>query len=398
MLKKIKVSDVRLGMFLHELCGHWIKHPFWKKAFMLDDPKDLFALQACGITEVWIDTSKGLDVGDDIPEAIEEETAKQDAAGSEKKVERRVALQEETQRAQKLNSKAKRTVAALFKDARTGSAMQLGEADALVDEISQSVSRNTSALSSLARLKSKDDHAYLHSVAVCALMIALGKQMGMEGDDLKKLGMAGLLHDVGKMAIPDEVLNKPGKLTEDEYKLIRTHPSRGWEILKADPNVDEKVLDVCLHHHERVDGMGYPDQLSGESIMLFARMAAVCDAYDDITSDSSYKKGLAPAEAVRKMAEMQDKQFDRIVFHAFVKTVGIYPTGTLVKLKSGRLAVVIDQTSKSLLTPIVKVFFSTKVNEPLAPELVDLSKVPDPIASVEVPATWKLDMKALAGI
>lgn len=398
MLKKIKVQDARIGMFLHELCGHWIQHPFWKKAFKLVDPKDLYALQTCGIDEVWIDTSKGLDVETETPEKNEEEAGQQETAGSDRKVERRVALHEETQRAQKLNSRAKRTVAALFKEAQNGVAMQLGEIVALADEITQSVSRNSSALASLARMKSKDDHAYQHSVAVAALMVALGKQMGMEGDDLKKLGMAGLLHDVGKMMIPDEILNKPGKLVTEELELIRTHPLRGWEILKKSQDVDDRVLDVCLHHHERVDGMGYPDKLAGEAITLFARMAAVCDAYDDVTSDSSYKKGMAPAEAVRRMAEWQDKQFDRTVFHAFVKTVGIYPTGTLVKLKSGRLAVVVDQTSKSLLTPIVKVFFSTKVNEPIPPELVDLSKVPDPIASIENPANWKLDLKTMVGI
>lgn len=279
-----------------------------------------------------------------------------------------------------------------------GNALQTGEAIELVDDITQSVTRNSGALLNLARLKNKNDYTFQHSVAVSALMIALGQKMDMEGDTLKSLGMAGLLHDIGITMIPEEVLNKPGRLTDSELEMVKSHPRLGWKILKESHDVDAIVLDVCLHHHERVDGTGYPEKLSGESLTLFARMAAVCDLYDTLTSDHLNKKGMAPADAVRKMAELQNTHLDQTVFHAFVKTVGIYPTGTLVKLKSGRLGVVADQSPKSLLTPIVRVFFSTKVNAPIFPEMVDLSKVPDAIASVEDPVNWKFDLKAMAGI
>lgn len=401
MLKKISVLDVRLGMFINELCGNWIDHPFWKKSFELDSEKDLHALKTCGIKEVWIDLSKGLDVE---PEPSPESDEKKppdtlpEAAKSDKKQEQQIALHQEMPRAQKLQAKAKRTVAFVFREARMGNALQSAEAVELVDEITQSVSRNSVALLNMSRLKSKDDHIYLHSVAVSALMIALGRQLGVESGTLKSLGMAGLLHDVGKVMIPDTILNKRGKLTPDEFEIVKTHSRRGWDILKSDPNVDEIGLDVCLHHHERWDGSGYPDKLSGETLSLYARMATVCDVYDALTSDCSYRKAFSPADAIRKMTEMQAVHFDKVVFHAFVKTVGIYPSGTLVKLKSGRLAVVADQSAKSLLTPVVKVFFSTKANEPIFPALVDLSKVPDPIASVEDPAKWKFDLKTMVGI
>jgi len=220
----------------------------------------------------------------------------------------------------------------------------------------------------------------------------------VQGEMLRSLGVAGLLHDVGKTMIPVDLLYKPGKFSDKEFQIIKTHPQLGLEMLKQSPGVDDVVMDVCLHHHERIDGTGYPEGLSGDAVTQYARMAAVCDAYDDLTSDSTYKKRVEPATAIRKMAEQQGKHFDPVIFQAFVKTVGVYPVGTLVKLKSGRLAVVTDQSAKSLLTPIVKVFFSTKSNEPIFPEIVDISKVPDPIASVENPATWKLDLKAMAGI
>ncbi|MFA6902194.1 MAG: HD-GYP domain-containing protein [Gallionellaceae bacterium] len=250
----------------------------------------------------------------------------------------------------------------------------------------------------LSRLKNKDNYTYLHSVAVCALMIALGKQMNLDQALIKDLGMAGLMHDVGNMMISDEILNKPDRFSDEEFKIVKNHPQQGWKILKGSTGVCEMALDVCLHHHERVDGAGYPHKLSGEGLSLFARMGAVCDVYDAITSNRCYKTGWEPAEAIRKMAEWQEGQFDHAVFHAFVKTIGIYPSGTLLKLKSTRLAVVIRQSEKSLLTPAVKVFFSTKANAPLQPEIIDLAPSTDSILNAEEPQKRGFDLKKLNGI
>jgi hypothetical protein len=151
------------------------------------------------------------------------------------------------------------------------------------------------------------------------------------------------------------------------------------------------ALDVCLHHHEKMDGSGYPDQLKGDSISLFARMGAVCDVYDAITSNRPYKAGWDPAESLRKMAEWTKGHFDPTIFQAFVKSLGIYPVGSLLRLSSGRLGVVIEQSEKSLLTPLVKVFFSTKSNLRIIPEVVDLSSpdCTDKIAGREDPDKWR---------
>ena len=400
MLKKISVSEVRLGMFIEQLCGSWLDHPFWRKAFVLDSEKDLLALQASAITEVWIDSSKGADIAPDQPSVAnrQQRVYAVPRAGEGDKKQERVALHEEMVRAQRLPFKARQVLDSLFEEARKGHVLELAEAVALVDEIIQSVSRNPGALLSLSRLRNKDDHTYMHSVAVSALMVALGRLMDIGGEPLKNIGLAGLLHDVGKAVIPDGIINKPGKLTALEFDLVKTHARRGWEMLNAEAGMNGMVLDVCLHHHEHVDSTGYPDQLSGDYLSLPARMAAVCDVYDALTSDCSYRRAYSPADAIRKMTEVQDTHFDKMVFHAFVKTVGIYPAGTLVQLRSGRMAVVTDQSAKSLTTPVVKAFFSTKTNEPFPPVLVDTSKIPDPIASVEDPAEWKFDLRAMTGI
>ncbi|MCK9202372.1 MAG: HD-GYP domain-containing protein [Gallionella sp.] len=403
-LKKIHVADVRLGMYVHEVCGSWMDHPFWKKTFKVSNANMLKTLQDCGIQEVWIDVSKGLDVGADA-EAFSEEDEKLkvdetllSAVKTVKKSERTVELHQELGRARMIHARAKKEVTSMFQEARMGKALQLEQAESLVEEISQSIMRNQCALLSLARLKNKDDYTYLHSVAVCALMIALGRQLGMEGDALRQAGMAGLLHDIGKIMTPEEVLNKPGSLTREEFDIMKQHPRSGWEILKIAPGVSEISLDVCLHHHERLDGKGYPEKLSGESISLFARMGAVCDVYDAITSTRCYKSGWDPAEAIRKMAEWKDGNYDESVFHAFVKTVGIYPIGTLVSLASGRLGVVADQSADSLLTPKVVVFYSGRQREHLYPEMMDLSKSLDEIAGIEKPSDWKFDPEMLQGL
>jgi len=404
MLKKINVGDLRLGVYVQEICGSWMDHPFWKKSFELTSAEDLKTLQTCGIREVWIDVSKGLDINmpagsiskEDEKEKIEVELRQ--ALQNTAKSAPRIAIHQEIERARKLHAKSKAAVTSMFQEARMGNAIKLNEAGPLVDEISQSITRNPEAFLNLARLKNIDDYTYLHSVAVCALMVALGRQLGLTGQDLKDAGMAGLLHDVGKMMIPNEVLNKPGKLTDQEFEIIKTHPKKGWEILHISEGANAVALDVCLHHHERVDGTGYPERIAGEALTLFARMGTVCDVYDALTSNRCYKNGWEPAETIRKMAEWKDGHFDERVFQAFVKTIGIYPSGTLVRLKSGRLAIVIEQTEKSLLTPIVKAFFSTKSNEPFLPEIINLSKSHESIVSAEDPLKWGFDLQQITGI
>lgn len=401
MLKKIHVSDIRIGMYIHEICASWMDHSFWKKSFKVGDEKILNNLKASCIHEVWIDVSKGIDVDagavafSEEDEKLRVDEALNWAIKNGRELECKLPLYEEIERARTIHTKAKKAVTSMFKEARMGRALQLGDLESLVDEINQSMARNSAAMLGLARLKNKDDYTYLHSIAVCALMIALGRQMGLEGTVLREAGMAGLLHDIGKIMTPEKVLNKPGSLSQEEFEIMKGHPLSGWAILKESPGMNATALDVCLHHHERLDGTGYPEKLSGEAISLFARMGAVCDVYDAITSERCYKNAWEPAEAIRKMAEWRDGNYDESIFHAFVKTVGIYPIGTLVKLKSGRLGVVAEQSAGSLLTPKVTVFYSARSNEHVFPELVDLFRSPDAILSVECASSWGFDPEKL---
>lgn len=406
MLKVISTKQVRKGMFIHELKGAWIEHPFWHKAFVLEDATDLKKLQSSSVKEVVIDTSKGLDVlelsvskaeivntpqeNSAEPSNPQEKSETEEKLNSEKKVPPvRISATEENVRAKIIIKSSKKAVASMFHEMRMGKAVNQQAALQLVDDIADSVARNEGSLISLVRLKNKDDYTYMHSVAVCALMVALSKELGLSEIETKRAGMAGLLHDIGKAGIPNEVLNKPGALTDEEFTLVKEHPQRGHAILLQGQVVDELVLDVCLHHHEKVNGMGYPHKLKSEEISLFAKMGAVCDVYDAITSNRPYKDGWEPGISLQRMAQWAD-HFDDSVFKAFVKSIGIYPVGSMVKLKSGRLAVVIDQSPKSLLTPMVKVFFSTKSKSRIPIEVLDLSKqkVQDEIIGHENPVLW----------
>lgn len=396
MRKKISVRELRLDMFIDKLDGNWLQHPFWKTSFKLENPRNITALKESAVTHLWIDTSKGLDV-EKIESVKTQGAAIKEADNIVEKTVETVPLEKEMAAAKETLAKAKQATMAMLQEARMGNSVSAEDVAPIVDEISQSIARNSNAMLTVTRMKSKDDYTYLHSVAVCALMIALGKQINYQGD-FHSLGMAGLLHDVGKMAIPDEILNKPGKLTDEEFKIIQDHPRSGWEILKNSDDVDEIALDVCLHHHERVDGNGYPDKLSSDKLSLVARMAAVCDVYDAITSNRCYKEGWAPADALKKMAEWKDGHFDEQIFQAFVKTVGIYPTGTLIKLKSNRLAVVMKQSHGTLLKPVIKIFYSCSHKAPIPNKVINLSTSNEQIDCIEEPANWGLEHKDLIDV
>lgn len=376
MIKKIPVPDLQLGMYIHELHGSWLSHPFWKTSFLLEDPADLAKIRASGITHVSIDLSQRkamLTTTQNLTGSVVIDLPVDSVSSTTPEV--KVALgsfQNELNRARALCNRSRSAVMKMFGEARMGNTVSMAEAREVVDEITASVSRHPLALITLARLKTSDNYTYMHSVAVCAMMVALAREMNMTEEQVREAGYSGLLHDVGKMAVPDTILNKPGQLNDEEFLVIKSHPEKGREILLRAGEIPPMVIDVCLHHHEKFDGSGYPHGLKSEDISIYARMGAICDVYDAITSNRPYKKGWGPAESLQKMAQWKG-HFDTALFQVFVKVVGIYPIGSLVRLKSQRLAVVVEQNEKSLLKPKVKVFFSIRSSMPIPQSLIDLA-------------------------
>lgn len=395
MLKRINVQHVTLGMFLHEFCGSWMEHPFWRTRFLLSSEAELLRLRSTSIQDVWIDVRKGADVGVQIPcvrfdplDELRHQIPDHARPASEQSTSP-LSTSTELRRAAQTCAQARPLLARLFSDARLGQPLDTAAAGRLVDDVTASVARNPHAMISLVRLKSVEDYTHMHSLAVCALMVGLARRMEMDDHSVRKAGMAGLLHDLGKTAIPTSILHKPGPLDDAEWALMRSHPRHGAQLLES-LGLDNEVIDACLHHHEKIDGSGYPDGLHQGDIGLLARMTAICDVYDAVTSDRPYKKGWHPSEALRRMAEWSPRHFDKRLFEHFVQTVGIYPLGSLVRLYSQRLAVVLDASPVSLLAPRVKVFYSLRQQCRITPEVEDLwdAQNSDRIIAREDPAQW----------
>ncbi|HEU0202806.1 MAG TPA: HD-GYP domain-containing protein [Burkholderiaceae bacterium] len=393
MLQEIAVAELRLGMYVAKVPGSWLAHPFWRTHFRLADAHDLALLKASGIRSVWIDTAKSDTAAGSAPTDAPAAAAQRHApaAITAAVAPAPVALENEMARAEALLKQARGVVKSMFGDARMGQALQTDQALQLVDEVNASVERNAGALLSLAHLKARDDALYQHAIAVCALMVALARRLGLPPEQVRAAGMAGLLHDIGKARLPDSILNKRGRLSEVELERMRKHPEIGYRLLRASGVQCEVALDACLHHHERPDGRGYPHGLRGGQIGLHAGMLAVCDMYDTITSAQPYAQASSPDEAIHRMAQCAASQFDQHTFHAFVRAVGIFPVGSLVRLASDRLALVIENDPQALLTPRVKVVYSVARRSLLAPLVIDLARQTDDriVARVD-PAEWGL--------
>ena len=375
-------------MFVCELGGSWIENPFWRSKFLITSDDDVRKIVDAGVKRVRIDPGRGLDVEADAPAKAANTTAPEIVRPA---APVRTSMDKELARAARICDSGKEAVVSMFQEVRMGKAIDIKGVGSLVEDISASVGRNPGALVSLARLKTKNDYTYMHSVAVCALMVALAKQLQLNEEQTRSAGLAGLLHDIGKATSPDDILNKPGKLTDEEFGVMRQHPVAGHALLKEARGADAIALDVCLHHHEKIDGSGYPHRLKDTEISLFAKMGAICDVYDAVTSERPYNKGWDPAETIRRMAEWTG-HFDPKLFQLFIKSVGIYPVGSLVRLESGKLAVVMEQNAKSLTTPRIKIFFSTKSNVQIQPEILDLARAgcTEKIVGRESPEKWGL--------
>lgn len=400
MERKIRPDQVRLGMYVRGFGGSWFDHPFWRVKFVLKTHEDVERVRQSGVPFVVIDDALGVGPEDsaDAPaavvpqhcEAMRRPTVHKRHGGrpADYGETRRVA---ERREAVALVSRSKKVMRHVFDGARLGRAVRVSDVLPVVDEIARSVERGPRTLLDVIRLKNSDEYTYLHSVAVCTLMVNLARFMGRNELETKEYGLAGLLHDIGKMGIPEPVLHKAGRLTDAEFELVRTHPEYGFRLLSDTPNVSQMALDVCRHHHEKMNGTGYPFGLRSEAISEAARLGAICDVYDALTSDRAYKKAWSPAEAVGEMWSWKG-HFDQALLFTFMQSVGVFPSRMLVRLRSNRLGIVLANKRRNS-RPRVLCFYDTVARGFLPPEeiVIEDSLAGDGIVAPASPDEWGLD-------
>lgn len=260
-----------------------------------------------------------------------------------------------------------------LEDIRLGQAVNTDEAKELVTEVANSITRSSHALMWLTNMKERDEYTSIHCINVCIMAVSFGRSIGMSKSELEILGLGGLLHDIGKMKVPLEILNKPSKLTIEEFEVMKTHPMEGYNMLKEQGNLPLDVLDIVKHHHERRNGKGYPSNLNGDEISNMTRMVAIVDVYDAITSDRCYHDAITPYDALKNMYEWVNEDFDKIVIEQFIKCLGIYPIGCVVELNLGHIGIVVSASEKSKLRPIVMLVVNSKSEMFPKPKLINLA-------------------------
>ena len=381
-------------MYVHVLNSSGMKLPLASNTFEIKTRKQIQIIQKAGIQELFIDTVKGIDPDEpdttNNPEKIEEP---QVSDVKEESIQV-CSLEDELGNAAKIKKDASKIVSKIMKDAQLGHQIELDQASTLVESMLKSTIRNKDALIGLTRIRQLDKYNLEHSVSTSILLTAFCWHLNFPLEEVIQIGLGGFLCDIGKIKVPQNILNKAGKLTEQEHEIIKKHVNYGLEMLENTPGITDIILDIARDHHERIDGSGYPDGKSGDDISVYGQMAAIIDTYDALTSNRVYKKKISPSQALKKLVSLGNSSFDSELVQNFIHFIGIYPIGTLVSLSDGNFAVVIESSNESLL-PKVRVIFNSIKRSFLTPKDIELSNLQGEkklkiIGAID-PAKWRID-------
>lgn len=367
-MKRISVADLKIGDKVVKLDQKWFHTDFFSHKFTIKDDSVINKLKNNGIDYVYIDATD------------EEDTIKQLYSGNAEKVimehqdniMKNYINLEEVKNGKVIYSESVKIIKSVLLDARSGKMFNESAAKLVASNIAEVTMRNRGVLSSISKLKHYDDYTFLHSMNVGVFASSLAAHLGMNHKDIERIAQAGILHDIGKMMVPPDVLNKPGKLTEEEYKVMKSHVQIGYDFL-LQQGLPDRMLNLPHEHHERYDGSGYPQGLRDEEISIEGKIGAVVDIYDAITSDRVYHKGMEAPSALRLMFKWTDSHINRKVFDFFVMNVGIYPVGSLVLMDNNELGI-IGKINHARPTEPVVFIFCDKMGRPKPIQITDLSK------------------------
>lgn len=365
--KRMDVSELTAGMYIVELDRPWTDSPFLFQGFLLENDEDLLLIKT--LCE-WV-----------VVEVTEEEWCELDGRGKAS-LQHRTRYVEKQDMAQQLSAAShtyqstKLQIKRLLASAQLGQALNLKEAQAAVKDCVERVLNNPNAILWLTRLKHQDEYTAEHSVNVCLLSIALGREMELAPYELENLGICGLMHDIGKMKVPAAILNKPGPLDPQEFAEMARHTVYAKQLLMGRTDIYPGAVDVAYSHHERLDGKGYPRGIDSSKLSLFTRIVTVADAYDAMTSDRCYKSGMSSLDALKVLNNNSGSQFDPELVRRFVAMIGLYPPGYLLEMSNGEVGIILSADPGYQLKPKVIMILGPD-KQPQPERIVNLSMAPE---------------------
>jgi putative nucleotidyltransferase with HDIG domain len=366
---KCRVDDLRIGMYVSDLDCDWLDTPFLLQGFTITTEAEVETLRA-HCKHVFIEYNEDYQ----LRPADDDSVLNDGLQKNKQNYKTQLSAEEEHEQARKIYHANKATAINILNSAAQGKPVSLPEAETAVRSCVQSILRNPDALLWMSKIRNRDEYTAEHCLNVSILAIAFGRHLELTEEELYTVGLAGLLHDVGKMRVPAEILNKPGKLTDKEFKIISTHAVHGRNLLQQTPQIPKAVIEAAHGHHERIDGGGYPLHTKGEDISPYARIIAIVDSYDAITSNRCYSDARPVTEAMKILYENRGKQFDEELTLDFIQFVGLYPPGSIVELENGMVGLVLAKNKGAQHLPkIIRVRDEDK--QPCAYKLLDLSDI-----------------------
>lgn len=365
--RKVHVSELKIGMFVSKLDRDWLETPFLLQGFMVETEEDIDVVaEYC--QHVWVDEvqQRRMEI------ALEHEVLT--ASRRSARYINKIPTQQEHRRAIGVYTASKRITKSLMDSVVLQGVVNTEEAKSVVNDCLQSVMTNPNALLWMSKIRETDEYTSEHCLNVCIYAISFGRYLGMEKTDIEKLGLCALLHDVGKMRVPQDILNKPDKLTPKEFNAIKAHTVHGRNLLMASPGMLPAAVDVAYGHHERMDGNGYPRKIKASGTSTLSRIVAIVDAYDAMTADRCYAPAITPTEALNNIYRDKGSHFDEHLATEFIRCIGIYPPGTLVELKNGMVGIVLASHHKFTRLPKIIVVLDNR-KEPCKERIFDLSSI-----------------------
>ncbi len=393
----VHVNQLKLGMFVSDLDRPWLETPFVFQGFRIQRVEDIDRIRKyCEYVQV--DVEKSIVIKPSVRGYSA--AAKHEKPKYQSRYLVSTAIEDEITTASEIRVASRNCVDEVFDDITHGRVIDLVGVKKVVHGLVDGILRNPDAHVCLTHLKNRDEYTAQHSINVCVLALALGRHVGLSQDQLSMLGVGALMHDIGKIKTPLDVLNKPDRLTDEEMNMMKAHPEHGRNILSRFHELPFDVIDIAFSHHERIGGGGYPRGLSSTEISFWNRLVSIVDVYDAITSDRCYHKGISPTEALTKMYSWRHTDFDPSLLERFIQCVGIYPVGTLVELTSGEIGVTIALNDIQRLRPKISLVLDANKSPYNPARIIDLAACagddPEPsygIKAVLPPGSYNIDIK-----